>query len=96
MSRYVFYNGFEQTTLPEPKFEKQVVAKEENEKYYVRLLHGDIINPNNVDLNTMLKTPPNFMKVKKLFWEEYVAFITKKKIVLFTRLQRSLLDNKEK
>ncbi len=96
-NRYVYYNGKEATTVS-IREEAYVAAKLENGKYYLRLVNGDLINPQTIGTTGLSSGNRFYQKVKKEYWELYVAFLqgTGSRRTTFLAIQGGLSSNKER
>ena len=63
-----------------------------SETYYVRFSRGELIDPHSVDGNAKLRNKPNFKKVKKKCFEEYVKYLKSKNTLYFTRSRRMAME----
>lgn len=61
--------------------------------FYIRFSRGELIDPHSIDSNTKLKNNPDFKKVKKTCFENYIKYLKTKNRLYFTRSRRLAMEN---
>lgn len=68
-------------------------VSESSSFFYIRFSRGELIDPHSIDSNTKLKNNPDFKKVKKPCFDNYIKYLKTKNRLYFTRSRRLAMEN---